>query len=72
MILARYILAIQKGDAKPCVQNTLHLTSNDGTHLTHTNKQRCENDNKHTHIHMHVHTQREFSQTKHHLDIFLH
>jgi hypothetical protein len=36
--LARHIFAIQKEDAKPCMQNTLHIRSNDDTHLTHTNK----------------------------------
>ena len=38
MILARHILAIQTEDTKLCKQSTLHMMSNDDTHLTHSSK----------------------------------
>ena len=38
MILARHILVIYGEDAKPCTENTVHIRSNDDTHLTYTNK----------------------------------
>jgi hypothetical protein len=36
MILAGHTFAIQEEDAKCCMQNTLHVRSNDDPHHTHT------------------------------------
>ena len=63
MILARNIFIIQEEDAKPCMQNTLHIMSNDDTHLTLTVRMITQ-----THACAHkTHAQREYNQTKQHL-----
>jgi hypothetical protein len=67
MILERHIFITQEEDAKPCMENTLHIRSNDDTHHTHTNKLSVRMIAQ-THQCAHkTHTQMEYNQTKRHL-----